>query len=118
MARPAKTWFPRRQTRANVKSRSDGRSDKATAPAEIGVYGAASGDADFAASGDRVRYAVDVPAAGPYSVEVELRYQSIGFRWAHNLEGYDAPEPRRFLGYYRSMSSTSSVVVATARASD
>ncbi|WP_410960691.1 hypothetical protein, partial [Salmonella sp. SAL4357] len=70
---------------------------------------------DFAGSGDRVRYAVDVSGTGPYSVEVELRYQSIGFRWAHNLEGYEAPEPTRFVNYYRSMSSTSSIVVATAR---
>ncbi|HVQ16600.1 MAG TPA: hypothetical protein VMS40_23520, partial [Vicinamibacterales bacterium] len=89
--------------------------EKSTAPAEIAVYGTASSDADFAASGDRVRYAVDVSGDGPYSVEVELRYQSIGFRWAHNLEGYDAPEPRRFVSFFRSMSSTSSVVVATAR---
>ena len=89
--------------------------EKSTAPAEIAVYGTASADADFAASGDGVRYAVDVSGDGPYSVEVELRYQSIGFRWANNLEGYDAPEPRRFVSYYRSMSSTSSIVVATAR---
>ena len=26
------------------------------------------------------------PAAGPFTVEVELRYQPIGYRWAHNLE--------------------------------
>jgi hypothetical protein len=89
--------------------------EKSTAPAEISVYGAASGDVDFGASGDRVRYAVDIAGAGPYSVEVELRYQSIGFRWAHNLEGYDAPEPRRFVTYYRSLSSSSSIVIATAR---
>jgi hypothetical protein len=89
--------------------------EKSTAPAEIAVYGTASGDTNFAASGDRVRYTVDVSGNGPYSVEVELRYQSIGFRWAHNLEGYDAPEPRRFVSYFRSMSSTSSIVVATAR---
>jgi hypothetical protein len=90
--------------------------EKSTAPAEIAVHGAASGDADFSASGDRVRFAVDVSGEAPYTVEVELRYQSIGFRWAHNLEGYDAPEPRRFVSYYRSMSSTSSMVVATATA--
>ena len=27
-----------------------------------------------------------VPAAGPFTVDVELRYQSIGYRWAHNLD--------------------------------
>jgi hypothetical protein len=90
--------------------------EKSTASADIAVHGAAANDADFAASGDRVRYVVDVPNDGPHSVEVELRYQSIGFRWANNLDGYDAPEPKRFVSYYRSMSSTSSLVVATAHA--
>jgi hypothetical protein len=88
--------------------------DKATAAPEIGVYGEAARDADFGSGGDRVRYAVDVPMPGPYTIDVELRYQTIGYRWAHNLEGYDATEPRQFLSYYRSMSAGSSVVVASA----
>jgi hypothetical protein len=90
--------------------------DKATAPAEIGVYGEAVRDGDFGSAGDRVGYAVEVPGAGPFTIEVELRYQSIAYRWAHNLAGYDAPEPKQFISYYQSMSSGSSVVVATARA--
>ena len=64
-----------------------------------------------------MRYDIAVPGAGPYAVEVELRYQSIGYRWAHNLERYDAAEPKRFLSYYTSMAAGSSVVVATATAS-
>ena len=63
-----------------------------------------------------MRYDVEVPAGGRYTVEAELRYQSIGYRWAHNLERYDAAEPKRFLSYYTSMSASSSVVVATATA--
>jgi hypothetical protein len=90
--------------------------DKATADPMIGVYGSAAQDGDFAGAGDRVRYAVGVPAAGPYTVQVELLYQSIGYRWAHNLEPYDAPEPARFVGYYNAMSAGSSVVVASASA--
>ena len=90
--------------------------DKATAPAEVGVFGGASRDADFTSEGDRVRYLIDAPAAGPYTVAVELRYQSIGYRWAHNLEKYDAVEPKQFLSYYKAMSSGSSVVVAAAAA--
>ena len=88
--------------------------EKSTAPAEIAVYGLAANDADFSQSGDQVRYAVDVSGGGPYTVQVELLYQSIGYRWANNLDSYDAPEPKRFVSYYRSMSSTSSVLVATA----
>ncbi|HEV8395133.1 MAG TPA: hypothetical protein VGQ37_12710 [Vicinamibacterales bacterium] len=91
--------------------------DKETAAAEIGVYGGAGGDADFMGGGDRVRYRVAIPAGGPYRVEVQLLYQPIAYRWAHNLERYDAPEPARFLRYYNAGASGSSVVVATAAAS-
>ena len=80
----------------------------------IGVYGDAARDADFTSAGDRVRYAVDVATDGPFTVSVELRYQPIGFRWAHNLEPYNSPEPKRFVTYYKSMASASSIVVATA----
>jgi len=89
--------------------------DKTTADPEIGVYGRAATDGDFGSAGDRVRYAVAVEGAGPFTVDVELLYQTIGYRWAHNLEEYDAPEPRRFVSYYNETSADSSVVVASAR---
>jgi hypothetical protein len=89
--------------------------DKATADPGVGVYGAAKDDADFTGSGDTVHYAVPVPGGGgPFRVSVELLYQPIGFRWAHNLDKYDAPEPKRFVNYFNAMSSTSWVVVARA----
>jgi len=66
--------------------------DKATAAGEIGVYGEAARDADFTGGGDHVRYAVPVPGQGPFTVEVEAALQTIGFPWAHNLDGYDAPD--------------------------
>ncbi len=92
--------------------------DKATADAEIGVYGDAKSDADFTGGGDIVRY--DVPlseARGPVSVSAELLYESIGYRWAHNLEAYDAHQPRRFLGYYNSQAASAAKKVASASAS-
>ena len=88
--------------------------EKSTASPEIGVYGRASSDADFTGGGDRTRYVVDVDGSGPYKIEAELRYQTIGYRWAHNLSDYNAAEPRQFLSYFRSMSSVSSVVIAAA----
>ena len=88
--------------------------DKTTAPAEIGVYGEAAGDGDFGGAGDRLRYAVSVPAQGPYTIEVALRYQTIGLQVGSQFGGYGAPEPKRFVSYYTAMSSSSSVVVATA----
>ena len=88
--------------------------DKATADSQIGVYGEAAEDDDFRGGGDRVHVAIEVGAGGQYTVDVELRYQSIAYRWAHNLERYDAPEPKRFLRYYEATSAGSSIVVAKA----
>jgi len=88
--------------------------EKSTATPEIGIYGRAANDSDFTGGGDRIRYVVNVDGSGPYAIDAELRYQTIGYRWAHNLSDYNATEPRQFLSYYRSMSSGSSVVVATA----
>jgi len=54
---------------------------------------------------------------GPVSrSRAELWYQPIGFRWAHNLGAYEAPEPGRFVHYYDSMSSSTAVVLARAEA--
>ena len=88
--------------------------DKTTAPPEIGVFGAARTDADFSGAGDRVRYRVPVTGDGPYRVEIELRYQSIGYRWASNFEPIKADEAARFVSYYKATSGGSSVVVASA----
>jgi hypothetical protein len=86
--------------------------DKATAEPDIAVHGEARADPDFGSEGDRVRYEIPLASEGPFTVRVELRYQPIAYRWAHNLESYDAAEPKRFVSYYTSMSSESSVVVA------
>jgi len=88
--------------------------DKATAAAEIAVFGGARSDADFASGGDRIRYRVPVSDDGPFRVDVELRYQSIGYRWASNLEPFKGTEPARFISYYKATSAGSSVVVASA----
>jgi len=87
--------------------------DKASAEPDIMVVGGAAQDGDFIGSGDHVRYSVDVAGSdGPFQVDVELRFQPIAFRWAQNLKPYDAPETRRFVSYYDSMSSTSSEILA------
>src|SRR6185295_18240603 len=79
--------------------------DKSSADKDIAVHGDAAGDADFSGGGDRIRYSVAVgDAQGPFRVEAELWYQPIAYRWAANLKSYDAPETRRFTGYYESMS--------------
>ena len=89
--------------------------DKATAGADIAVHGTAAQDDSFLGGGDRVRYLVDIGGAtGPLTVDVVLRFQPIGFRWAENLRAYDAPETRRFVTFFNSMSAASSDLLAQA----
>ena len=88
--------------------------DKTTASADIRSVGEAARDPDFAGGSDRVRYRVPVPGAGALTVTVELMFQPIGYRWARNLAAYKAPEPQAFVGYFDSMASSSSTVVARA----
>jgi len=86
--------------------------DKQSADPEIGVYGEAALDPSFGGTGDRVHYRIAVPpGTSSYQVDVELRYQPIGFRWAHNLAPYDAPEPKAFTGYYTATAAGSSSLV-------
>jgi hypothetical protein len=88
---------------------------KETAGREIAVIGGAGSDANFRDGGDSVRYRVGVGGRrGPLQVDVELRFQAIGFRWAQNLKNYDGAEPRRFVGYYDAMAGISSDLLARA----
>ena len=89
--------------------------DKASASEDIAVHGLAKEDADFVGGSDAVRYIVDVRGQqGPFAVQASLWYQPIGYRWAHNLKGYDAPETNRFVEFYDSMSEISGIPLATA----
>ena len=90
--------------------------DKRSADRDIAVEGEAAADPNFAGGGDRVRYSVPIGnAEGPFEVEAELLYQPIGFRWAANLKNYNtSAEPRRFNGYYDSMTESTTVRLAHA----
>ncbi len=91
--------------------------DKNNATKDIAVVGAAAEDPDFLGGSDRVAYQAPLGgASGPFHVVVELWYQPIGFRWAHNLASYAEPEPQRFVRYYDSMASGNAVVLARAQA--
>lgn len=85
--------------------------DKTTAPPEIAVHGDALTDDDFVGGSDRVTYQVAVgEAKGPFTVEAELVYQTIGFRWIENLREYEgndnAPEIDAFLRYAAEVPNT------------
>lgn len=89
--------------------------DPAGNESRIGVYGAASDDASFAAGGDRVGYRVRQDAeGGPYTVSAELWFQPIAYRWARNLAGYDAFETSRFVRYYDEMAAASAIPIVRA----
>jgi len=92
--------------------------DKTTAEPDVAVRGAAVNDADFVGGGDRVRYRIALGAAeaGRLTVEAELLYQSIAYRWAENLRGYAAEETQRFAGYYAENAANSAALIATATA--
>jgi hypothetical protein len=78
--------------------------DKMTAPPDIAVYGNALQDDTFTGGGDRIRYQVALgEAAGPFTLQVELLYQTLGFRWADNLRAYTSEETSRFIRYYESV---------------
>ena len=51
---------------------------------------------------------------GPFTVEVELLYQPIGFRWARNLGDYDTAESGRFIEMFESVAPASATLVARA----
>jgi len=91
--------------------------DKATAEEDIAVRGKAFDDPDFTAGEDRIRYTVDLGGAtGPFTVQAELLYQPIAYRWAHNLAQQQAMETDRFVGYYDSLASASWATLARAEA--
>ncbi|MDX1632848.1 MAG: hypothetical protein R3234_13340 [Thermoanaerobaculia bacterium] len=89
--------------------------EKSTADPDIAVRGAAARDATFVGGTDRLRYRMDLRGrSDPMTVEAELWYQPIAFRWAMNLDEYEAPETRRFVRYYRTLSDLSATVLARA----
>jgi hypothetical protein len=91
--------------------------DKATAPPDVAVRGAAADDPDFTESSDRVRYTIPVASArGPFSVSAELLYQPIASRWAQNLAAYDAAETKRFVRYYGGIKAATATTLAKAEA--
>jgi hypothetical protein len=89
--------------------------DKRTAPGDVAVHGDALADPDFGAGEDRVRYSVDTAGArGPFTIEAQLWYQSIAYRWAENLKGYKAAEPQRFVSYYERVAPESALMLTRA----
>lgn len=80
--------------------------DKDKAPHDVQVFGDAKQDARFVAGGHTVSYKVDVRQFhAPFTVETELLYQPMNYRWVKNLANVHAQTPNAeaetFLRYYR-----------------
>jgi hypothetical protein len=89
--------------------------DKQTASPDIAVRGIAADDPAFTAGSSTTQYAIATNGTvGPFHLSVELLYQPVGYRWAHNLASYQATEPQRFVQYYEQSSAKSALVLAHA----
>lgn len=75
--------------------------DKSRVSADIGVYGEAAQDADFIGGSDTVQYRIKTSGfTAPFKVEIELLYQSFGYRWAEKFRSQpENPEGVEFYGY-------------------
>jgi hypothetical protein len=72
--------------------------DLANASADITPYGDATGDDDVMAGGDTIHYAIELgdSPGSLFTIQVELLYQSIGYRWVENLRPDDTLEGEIF----------------------
>lgn len=88
--------------------------DKESAESAVAVTGKAINDSNFQAGTDRITYRVGLENdIQNISVEANLMYQTIGFRWANNLRDYDTFETNRFVEYYQDNADISAVVLAS-----
>jgi hypothetical protein len=90
--------------------------EKENVPQEVAVVGDALTDGNFMGGSDRTAFGIAIPGQGPWTVSVELLYQSIGYRWAKNLEAYDSFETNRFVRYFGENSESSTKFLASANA--
>jgi hypothetical protein len=85
--------------------------DKATASQDIRPKGEALSDGNFTGGEDIVRYRIDPgDSSGPYTIEIQLLYQSISYRWAMDLREYDTEQVQLFSEYYDATPNTAVVI--------
>ena len=92
--------------------------DKTTVSDDIAPHGDAVSDSDFLAGSDTVTYRISTSgAAGPFSVEVKLLYQSIGYRWAQNDISSDTEKAREFASYYNAVPNLPELIAGSSAVS-
>ena len=87
--------------------------DKISADPAIAVRGEASEDTNFMAGGDQITYRIATDGVqGPFTVQVELLYQTIGFRWSEKFRGEQNPEGSEFYAYVDSSQNLPMVIAS------
>ena len=85
--------------------------DKFGAVEAIQPRGKAVGDEDFQGGVDEIQYAIDLrEESGPFTVSVEVLYQSIAFPWVEALRGVGSDEVEQFLRQYDAVPNLPAVV--------
>ena len=81
--------------------------DKAGALPEIAVYGDAAEDANFIGGGDEIAYRIDTTGfTAPFTVQAELLYEPLSYRFIQDLLEDDTELVNRFGGYYEAADKT------------
>ncbi len=87
--------------------------DKTAASNDIAPQGNALADNNFVGGAHTVTYRIDTGnAEGPFTVEVELLYQSISYRWAQNVSAYATEQAQTFSAYYNTLPNLPVLVAA------
>lgn len=88
--------------------------DKATAPNDVRVVGAALADDDFTGGSDQVGYRISGLAGGAYTVKAELVYQTLAYGFARDLfTDTTTPEVVDFKTLFDASTHKSTVIAST-----
>lgn len=90
--------------------------DKQTAGELFAVRGEALSDGNFIGGSDIVTYQIDTSAAsGPFTVKVELLYQSMAYSTIHSILGVNTSQVQEFEGYWESSDKLPEIIAFTAQ---
>ena len=82
-------------------------------PPDVGVYGGAAADPNFAGGSDAVTYRVSLEGAtGALAVSAELLYQPLSYRFVQDMLVDGGAAAERFGGYYAAADKTPARVAA------
>ena len=86
---------------------------KQSAPSDCAVVGDAADDDDFIGGSDTVHYRITLPeGTGEVTIEVELLYQTVGYRFLENLNDYPSDELEALTGLVQQNPNTPSLVAS------